>query len=409
MTKVYPYLFLFLIFGSLILGPLFIINTPQIGFHVISRVLAEESSEEESSDSGDDDEKEADDQSDDDEKEADDQSDDDEKEADDQSDAEADDQSDAEADEETCTEPKETEAETEGQKTGEPCENPETDEEADDQSEEKTEQKAEETEAESTEETQETPETKETQNDETSNSNTDASEPTVLDAILSDDSLLKQVVDDNATEPVLASALTVIQEDLNQPATETCGNEADDDGDGIVDEDCAPTTSPPAETCANETDDDGDGAIDEEDCVVSPAETCANETDDDGDGTIDEEDCVIIQAEICDNGLDDDADGKIDAADEDDCSVLMPAVVIASAEDEEGEPLSRGDLIVPGEVTFTFSAEPGLTLQGSQADSQDYEFECALDDESFNSCNSPMTYNMEAGKHDFVVKLVPLT
>ena len=123
----------------------------------------------------------------------------------------------------------------------------------------------------------------------------------------------------------------------------------------------------------------------------------------------DEEDCVIIQAEICDNGLDDDADGKTDAADEDDCLVLMPAVVIESAEDEEGEPLSRGDMIAPGEVTFTFSTEAGLTPQDSQADSQDYEFECALDDESFNLCSSPMTCEMEEGKHDFVVRLGPLT
>ena len=43
--------------------------------------------------------------------------------------------------------------------------------------------------------------------------------------------------------------------------------------------------SSPAETCGNEIDDDGDGMIDEEDCVVSPAETCGNEVDDDGDGS----------------------------------------------------------------------------------------------------------------------------
>ena len=379
MTKVYPFLFLLLVFGSLISAPLFIINTPQIGFHIISQALAEESSEEESSDSGDDEEK------------------------------ESDEQSDEESDEQTCVEPEETEAESEDQESEESCENQETDEESDEQSEEETEEAEEtqETEEESNEEPQETQEAEEIQNDETSNSVTEANEPTVLDAILSDDSLLKQVVDDNSTEPGLASALTVIQEDQNQLATETCANEADDDGDGIVDEDCAPSTLPPTETCGNETDDDGDGTIDEEDCVVSPTETCGNETDDDGDGTIDEEDCVIIQAEICDNGLDDDADGKTDTADEDDCSVILPAVVIKSAEDEEGEPLSRGDLIAPGEVTFTFSTEAGLTTQGSQADSQDYEFECALDDESFNLCSSPMTYEMEAGKHDFVVRLIP--
>ena len=107
--------------------------------------------------------------------------------------------------------------------------------------------------------------------------------------------MLKDVVDDNTTEPGLASSLTEIQEEQNQPATETCGNEADDDGDGTIDENCPPLISNPTETCGNEADDDGDGTIDEEDCVVPPAETCGNEADDDGDGTIDEEDCVVPQ------------------------------------------------------------------------------------------------------------------
>jgi hypothetical protein len=66
-------------------------------------------------------------------------------------------------------------------------------------------------------------------------------------------------------------------------------------------------------------------------------------------------------------------------------------------------------MIAPGEVTFTFSTETSLSTQGSQTDPQDYAFECALDDESFDSCNSPVTYKMEEGKHDFVVRLVPLT
>ena len=219
--------------------------------------------------------------------------------------------------------------------------------------------------------------------------------------------MLKQVVDDNTTEPGLASALTVIQEDQNQPTTETCGNEADDDGDGIVDEDCAPSTSPPTETCGNEADDDGDGTIDEEDCVLPPTETCGNEVDDDGDGPIDEEDCVVPPTEICNNELDDDADGKTDNADEDDCPAITPSVVITSAEDEEGEPLSPGDIIAPGEVTFTFSQEGETTQTFEKEGSQNYEFECALDDEPFSSCTSPMTYALEVGKHNFVVRVSP--
>ncbi len=309
MTKVYPFLFLLLVFGSLISGPLFIINTPQVGFHIISQALAEESSEEESSDSGDDEEK------------------------------ESDEQSDEESDEEKCVETEETEEETDDQPSEETCDNTDKDEESDEQVEKVTEEETEKV-------------TEETQNDETSDSGAEPKEPTVLDVILNDDSLLKEVVDDNSTEAGLASSLTEIQEEQNQPAAETCGNEADDDGDG----------------------------------------------------TIDEEDCVVPPTEICDNELDDDADGKADEADEDDCSTILPAVVIDSAEDEEGEPLSQGDIIAPGEITFTFSAKSTHTTD-TQEDSSSFSFECGIDGESFSSCSSPATIKMEDGKHTFVVKL----
>ncbi|HKQ20699.1 MAG TPA: hypothetical protein VJS91_01550, partial [Nitrososphaeraceae archaeon] len=65
MFKFYPFLFLILFFGSLISGPLFVINSPQMGFNIVSQALAEESSDDGDSGSGDDDEKESDDQSDD--------------------------------------------------------------------------------------------------------------------------------------------------------------------------------------------------------------------------------------------------------------------------------------------------------------------------------------------------------
>jgi hypothetical protein len=102
--------------------------------------------------------------------------------------------------------------------------------------------------------------------------------------------------------------------------------------------------------------------------------------------------------------LDNDADGMTDDSDENHCPAIMPAVVIESAEDEEGEPLSQGDMIPPGEVTFTFStrSEPTTDTQG---DSQSYNFECAIDGDSFSSCSSPTTIQMEDGKHTFVVRL----
>ena len=80
----------------------------------------------------------------------------------------------------------------------------------------------------------------------------------------------------------------------------------------------------------------------------------------------------------------------------------MPAVEIESAEDEEGEPLAQEDIIAPGEVTFTFSAKIDEIVEDTE---QSYEFECALDGESFNTCSSPQTVSMEDGKHTFVVRL----
>jgi hypothetical protein len=92
-----------------------------------------------------------------------------------------------------------------------------------------------------------------------------------------------------------------------------------------------------------------------------------------------------------------------DNADED-CSVILPAVVIESAEDEEGEPISQGDMIAPGEVTFTFAAESTHPTDSEEI-SQSYSFECGVDGESFNSCSSPTTIKMKDGKHTFVVRL----
>ena len=401
--------------------PLFVINTPQMGFNIVSQALAEESSDDGDSGSGDDDERETDDQSDD-------------EQSDDQSD-------DEQSDEEKCVETEETESDD--QPNEETCDNTETDEQSDDQTE-QTEQSDDEQSDDQTEQTEQTEQSEQSddeqsddqsedkeaaQNEETSDSVIGSNVPTVLDVILKDDSLLKEVVDDNTTDSGLASALTDIQEQQNQPAVETCANEADDDGDGMIDENCPPLTStpaetcgnsidddgdgtvdeeecavPPAETCGNSIDDDGDGTIDEEECVVPPAETCGNSIDDDGDGTIDEEECVVPPTEICDNQLDDDVDGKTDNADEEDCSAILPAVVIESAEDEEGEPLSQGDMIAPGEVTFTFSAKTNETSQ-SHGNLQDYKFECALDGKSFNSCNSPETVKLTDGKYTFVVRL----
>jgi len=69
--------------------------------------------------------------------------------------------------------------------------------------------------------------------------------------------------------------------------------------------------------------------------------------------------------------------------------------------------LSPGELIVPQKVTFTFFAHANDTTQDLEEEGPPtYKFECALDDQSFSACSSPMSYSMDIGKHNFVVKLV---
>jgi hypothetical protein len=82
--------------------------------------------------------------------------------------------------------------------------------------------------------------------------------------------------------------------------------------------------------------------------------------------------------------------------------------VINSAVGQTGNALSPGDLIAPQKVTFTFSAEANETSPAFEEEGpHDYQFECAVDDASFSTCSSPMTYDMELGKHNFVVRLAP--
>ena len=143
--------------------------------------------------------------------------------------------------------------------------------------------------------------------------------------------------------------------------SEICGNNIDDDKDGLIDEDC------PAEICYDEVDNNGNGLIDENcddptqnlaynittekihalipfdfksdkaQIVVLPtknnatvyvlenntkilppppppepvAEICGDNIDNDLDGFIDEG-CIDPPAELCDDGIDNDGDGKID-------------------------------------------------------------------------------------------------
>ncbi|MEZ5291479.1 MAG: fibronectin type III domain-containing protein [Vicinamibacterales bacterium] len=81
--------------------------------------------------------------------------------------------------------------------------------------------------------------------------------------------------------------------------TEICGDGIDNDGDGLIDENCT-------EICGDGIDNDGDGLIDEN-CGT---EICGDGIDNDGDGLIDEN--CAGKTEICGDGIDNDGDGLVD-------------------------------------------------------------------------------------------------
>ena len=118
--------------------------------------------------------------------------------------------------------------------------------------------------------------------------------------------------------------------------------------------------------------------------------------------------CTPPVSDTCVDGIDNNVTGTTNGTTTVACPILEPTVVIDSAVDQAGNALSPGDLISPQEVTFTFSAHASNTTEALEEEGQqDYEYECALDDESYSSCSSPMLYDMEAGKHNFEVRLVP--
>ncbi|MBU1939132.1 hypothetical protein KKH30_00025 [Candidatus Micrarchaeota archaeon] len=82
---------------------------------------------------------------------------------------------------------------------------------------------------------------------------------------------------------------------------EICGDGIDNDADGEIDEDCSGLY----EICGNGIDDNRNGLIDE-----GCGEICGDNIDNDLDGEIDE--LCYPRHEICGNGIDDDQDGLVD-------------------------------------------------------------------------------------------------
>lgn len=136
---------------------------------------------------------------------------------------------------------------------------------------------------------------------------------------------------------------------------EICYNGTDDDGDGEVDCDDTDCAAEPAcsgtEECQNDVDDDGDGMTDcaDSECFADPVclpdEDCFNEVDDDGDGEVDCDDADCASAahcnvsEDCMNEIDDDGDGDVDC-DDDDClgmQVCAPPEICYNGSDDDGD------------------------------------------------------------------------
>ena len=185
------------------------------------------------------------------------------------------------------------------------------------------------------------------------------------------------------------------------PVSDTCGGGVDTNATGTTNVACP---LPVSDTCDGGVDTNATGTTNVA-CPLPVSDTCGDGVDNNVTGTINGTTnvvCPLPVSDTCGDGVDNNVTGTIN------CPILEPTVVIDSAVDEVGNALSPGDVISPQKVTFTFSTQANETIQNLEEEGpNDYEFECAVDDASFNSCSSPMTYAIEEGKHDFVVRLVP--
>lgn len=122
---------------------------------------------------------------------------------------------------------------------------------------------------------------------------------------------------------------------INLPQSEVCGNNVDDDKDGLVDEGCNCPTVPNSNGEIPNVPGCGGGDVDSgttTSCVPDgPTETqCEDGRDDDCDGNADCADpdctaaCTCEPVETkCGDGVDDDCDGKVDCSD-DECPKCVP-------------------------------------------------------------------------------------
>ncbi len=130
--------------------------------------------------------------------------------------------------------------------------------------------------------------------------------------------------------PVGTSLATAIFAVAQGPAVDLDHNgtpDADNDGDGLVDEDWPRDATNDGEPGLALLDDDGDGEVDEgffadhdDDELLGLSEDPVNQVDDDNDGSIDEDPSADMNGDGAPGrqGVDDDGDGSIDEGDRND-------------------------------------------------------------------------------------------
>jgi len=414
-------IFLIAIFSSIVLNPLFVIDTTPSHFGVFSQVLAEESDGGDSGDDGGDSDKETTNETDDqncDKKES------------------TDDETTDEADDEKCDEKEttddETTDETDDEEAADETDGDETtdDKTTDDETKDAT------TSGKNNDNNQQSGE----ENDEALGSTGNGEEYTLLDKIISDQAVAAELLSDESADPEIVSSLLELKQEQaqNGAVSEICDKSAENDLDDyatISNNNCSPdasvsvgatvsttanstsisnsevtnsttvtnsNTSSTASTVTNTTISSNTISSNTTSptnaTATAPSEICNIGADNSTNSTTDEAGCPPEP-----EGCSDDVDNNVTNVS---CPASQPVVVIESAVDAVGNSLSEGDLIAPQKVTFTFSADANETAENSEQGAQDYKYECALDSESFSPCNSPTTYEMQEGKHDFVVRLV---
>ncbi|MHB8895043.1 MAG: Lcl domain-containing protein [Candidatus Geothermincolia bacterium] len=159
-----------------------------------------------------------------------------------------------------------------------------------------------------------------------------------------------------------------------------CGNETDDDGDGLADEGCPETGT----QCGNAADDDGDGYSDEG-CPETGGQ-CGDGKDDDADGYSDEG-CpeTVTQCAGPNLSVDDDDDGFIDEGCPGSCQDGLDNGESGAMDGADGDCFLR-DLSDPSRKDDPDHVLAEMSGDGQGKRRAPRDVECDSDDSDYNDC-----------------------